>query len=289
VKIAVDSKEVNAEVRGTYFISAKSAWFTLAQSDTLRDRLGQSSGFVSTNDGGATWRSESLPEVDWFFDSLAATDDPQGAVWLGGQISQAIDAPADTMECPQRVKGLTWYPTVYFRRAPGSAWVAQRLPVQNGCPVSIISFSDKLTGIAVAGTAILFTDDGGQHWRRSEIRSSAKILPPVSVQFRGRDGWIGCANGEILHSEDRGRHWEQIVGPGVIWSKARGLSQWGKTAFTSKENGFQLGGDGELFGTHDRGETWNKVALPERIENFSCAENKCWAVSEDKVYRIDPE
>jgi photosystem II stability/assembly factor-like uncharacterized protein len=289
VKVAIGGKEANIQIGGTYFVSAKSAWLTLEQSGTLRDQLGLPSRLISTRDGGETWRPESLPNVEWFFDSLWATDDSQGPVWLGGQTSQTASLPGDALECPQRVTGFVWAPIIYFRPNPGSAWEPQKVPVQNGCPVSIMHFLDKQTGIATVGTAILFSDDGGRHWQESKVRAAEKIHPPISVQFRGREGWIGCSYGEILHTVDGGKNWEQTVKSGAIWSKARGLSPWGKAQFISKEIGFDLGGDGELFGTSDQGETWNKVALPQRIQDFSCAESSCWLVSKDKLYRLDSE
>lgn len=199
------------------------------------------------------------------------------------------DPPVGEMDCPQRVKGLTWSPIIYFRSAPGSAWEEQPIPVKNGCPVSTIRFLDKLRGIAIAGGAIMFSEDGGKHWKRSVIRPSTKIRPPVSVQFRGREGWISCDYGEILHTVDGGQLWEEIVAAGAIWSKARDFGSWGAVYFTSAEIGFTLGGDGELFMTRDHGKTWSKIATPERIVNLSCAGDQCWLIGSDKLYRIDEE
>lgn len=287
VKINGGGRETSADIRGTYFASAKAAWITLAQGDQLGDRLGPASAFVSTHDGGATWRAESLPNVEWFFESFFGTGDPKGPLWLGGQVSHQGDAPAEDMDCPQRVKGFTWTPAIYFRSVPGSAWEEQPIPVQNGCPVSTIRFLDNLRGIAIAGTAIVFSEDGGKHWKRSVIRASTKVHPPVSVQFRGREGWIGCDHGEILHTVDGGQHWEEIVAAGAIWSKARGFGSWGAVYFMSAEAGFMLGGDGELFMTRDHAKTWSKIATPERIINLSCAGNQCWLISSDKLYRIE--
>lgn len=289
VKIIIGGRETSGEIRGTYFVSASTAWVTLAHHDGLRDRLGLSPEFVATHDGGATWRAESLPKAEWFFDSLFATADPNGPIWLGGQVSQEGDAPVGRMECPQRVKGFTWRSAIYFRPAPGLPWEEQRTPAQNGCPVSIIRFLDKLRGVAIAGTAIMFSDDEGQHWQPSAIRSSGKIRSPVNLQFRSREGWIGCDYGEILHTVDGGRHWDEIVKPGAIWSRARGFGAWGAVHFTSAASGFTLGGGGELFETDDGGRTWTKVALSERIVNFSCAESVCLLASDEKLYRLEAE
>src|SRR5579872_537522 len=289
VKIIIHGRDTGAEIRGTYFVSARAAWVKLARGNGLDERLAVALEFVSTHDGGVTWEEEALPGVAWFFDSLSATDEPKGPLWLGGQVSQERDAPAEEMECPQRVTGFTWIPTIYFRPAPGSNWEEQRLPVQNGCPVSMIRFLDKLRGVAIAGSAILFSEDSGRHWQRGTIHSSKKINTVVSLQLRGRQGWIGCDGGEILHTVDGGQHWQEIVKSGAIWSKAKGFGSWGTVYFTSAQTGFTLGGAGELFGTTDRGKTWSRVELPERIVNVSCAENVCWLASEGKLYRLEAE
>ena len=63
VKIIIGGRETSGEIRGTYFVSASTAWVTLAHHDGLRDRLGLSPEFVATHDGGATWRAESLPKA----------------------------------------------------------------------------------------------------------------------------------------------------------------------------------------------------------------------------------
>ena len=186
-------------------------------------------------------------------------------------------------------KGSSGSPTIYFRAAQQSAWEEQPIPVQNGCPVSMIRFLDSLKGVAIAGTTIFFSEDGGKHWRQSVIRPSAKIRTPVNLQFRGHEGWIGCDYGEILHTADDGRHWEEIVKPGGIWSKARGFGSWGAVHFINATTGFTLGGAGEVFETRDRGKTWSKIVVPEGITHMACAEDKCWLTSNDRLYQMQGE
>ena len=152
----------------------------------------------------------------------------------------------------------------------------------------MIRFLDKSRGVAIIGSDIVFSQDGGKHWQRSTIRSSTKFLPAVSMQFRGHAGWIG-AHGEILHTVDAGEHWEEIVAVRTIWSKELGFGPWGTVHFISEATGFTLGGDGELFETMNGGKTWTKVALPERIVSLSCAEDVCWLASNEKLYRLEAE
>jgi photosystem II stability/assembly factor-like uncharacterized protein len=165
------------------------------------------------------------------------------------------------------------------------------LPIRNGCPVSMIHFIDDRRGIAIAGSAIMFTADGGKHWGRGSVRSSTNsdipISHPVSIEFRGGEGWIGCDRGEILNTIDGGEHWQRIVQAGTIWAKAVGFGAWGTTYFIGHDIGFTLGGDGELFESRDRGRTWSKIATPERIVGLSCAQEQCWLVSTDKLYHIE--
>src|SRR5579885_3069822 len=68
IKIRINGRAINAQVGATYFVSAKSAWIGLRTGDRLEDRLGFAPALVVTHNGGMTWKPESLPNADWFFD-----------------------------------------------------------------------------------------------------------------------------------------------------------------------------------------------------------------------------
>lgn len=48
VQIAIAGAETDREIRGSYFVSAKTVWLTLAHADRLRDRFSLSPEFVSS-------------------------------------------------------------------------------------------------------------------------------------------------------------------------------------------------------------------------------------------------
>ena len=282
----IDDISPRTELHGVYFQSASEVW---AVRENAGDLPGFSRSWIATFDGGRTWKKESVPEGSGTVESLSSGGQ-SGPLWLGGVRAYDSDGAAKELECPQRVLGTLFKPVLFFRSAPTSAWEQQRLPVSNGCPVSTITFLDRERGVAIAGSAIMFTVDQGRHWQRSIVRGlpdSAPTRPPLSLSFRDNDGWIGCDRGEILNSTDGGKTWQEIAKPGAIWARARGFGMWGPTFFKGRNTGFNLGGDGELFETRDRGKTWRKVDLPERMIGLSCSRNQCWVVSAEELYRIE--
>ena len=285
IKGGFEAGDSRSEVHGGYFQSAVEAWLLLAKPDDLLDSKQR---LVVTYDGGLTWKQESLPSVHWTGESLFSRG-PKGSLWLGGENSRRGDSPVEGMDCPQRVKGITAVPVLFSRISPGAGWEQRELPVQNGCPVTMLQFGDGRRGVAIAGSAIMFTADGGKRWMKSVVLSSGKSAPisrPVSLQLRDGEGWIGCDNGEILHTTDGGEHWHEAVEPGAIWSKGGGFGTWGRVYFTGPDVGFTLGASGEPFETSNRAKTWIKIATPERIVGLSCAMNQCWFLSNDKLYGI---
>jgi photosystem II stability/assembly factor-like uncharacterized protein len=276
-----------AELRGPYFQSASEVWAVRATGGDLP--WSSTRSLTATFDGGKTWKKESVPAAGGTLESLFSGGQG-GPLWLGGIKAYDSDGPAKELDCPQRVLGTVLVPVVFFRATPNSAWEQQRLPFGNGCPFSTMTFLDRERGVAIAGMAIMFTTDQGRHWQRSIVRGSPGSVPtspPLSLSFRDNDGWIGCDHGEILNSTDGGETWQEFAKPGTIWSRARGFGMWGATFFTGRNTGFNLGGDGELFETRDRGETWRKVDVPERMTGLSCSRNRCWVVSAEELYRIE--
>lgn len=74
---------------------------------------------------------------------------------------------------------------------------------------------------------------------------------------------------------DGGEYWDQIVSAGSLWSKGRGLFFWGATYFTGPDTGFTLGGEAQVFETRDRGKTWTKLLIADRITHLWCVEGRC--------------
>ena len=119
-------------------------------------------------------------------------------------------------------------PALFYRMSSAAPWEQVKLPVENGCPVSIIHFVDDNRGIVVAGKAILFTRDGGLHWTRSAAKGFSR---PANLQFSRDEASIGCEDGEILRSPDGGEHWDVATKAGTISSGPAGFGTWGYVYF----------------------------------------------------------
>lgn len=149
VVVHLKDTPTDAELHGTYFVSAQTAYVGITDSE---DRLAIMPQLAVTRDGGQTWNWEQLPSANWVFESLFSFGDQNGPLWLGGEVSTEGDIPVEQADCPQNVRGVTWTPVVYYRAKPGAIWEMGELPVRNGCPVSKILFSDELHGVAIAGS-----------------------------------------------------------------------------------------------------------------------------------------
>lgn len=288
--IKIETGLEGLEINGVYFQSSTEVWFRPVSAGNVLERVQPRGPLVVTFDGGINWKHESLSNIEWSGESMFSKG-PNGPLWLGGVASRDLAWPTEKADCPQRIVGTTFFPVIFFRLSPTSAWQPQEIPVRNGCPVSLIQFADERHGIATAGSAILYTADGGKHWTKTtpggRTKSPSPISHPVSVQFRENEGWLACQGGEILKTTDRGEHWQQIVESGDLWANSNGFGTRGYAYFTAPDVGFTLGGDGELFATRDRGRTWNKIETPEPMLGLSCAKNKCRLVSSENLYEIE--
>ena len=85
-KITIGDQQIEAgfDILGIYPVSSTSAWVGVRKRS---DQLASGRSLLSTHDSGLTWKAESLPPVEWLFDSLFASDDPNGPLWLGGEVS----------------------------------------------------------------------------------------------------------------------------------------------------------------------------------------------------------
>lgn len=277
VKSPVGSSDAN----GVYFVSADEAWVRASS-----EPLVNGSRLFQTRDGGISWHKE-VEGVEWTGESLFSLQ-RSGLLFLGGTRSKSGLWPSSN-QCPQGVRDVTVSPSLTIRRAPGRPFESPVLPVENGCPVSLISFADESRGVAVAGYTIMFTSDGGRHWKQSVVADANSLSRPASVQFNGLEVWSGCEGGEILHSTDGGSHWQIRSPRGTLWTKSVGFGLWGQLWFTAPAEAFTIGGNGALFWTTDGARTWQRVMTPERITAISCAAKQCWLMGKESLYLLSTE
>jgi photosystem II stability/assembly factor-like uncharacterized protein len=189
---------------------------------------------ISTSDGGATWRQETLGPAS-SFDGVASVDPAHcwvvGAMLVDGAQSSVIYATSDG--------GATWAPQL------------------SGFPTALtaLAFSDASHGLAAgSGGTILSTSNGGADWA-THLLGSAEDL--VDVAFPDAlHGWAvsatsgpdGAVSGAIFATSDAGLTWRTEVS-GV----REGFTG---VAFADATHGWAVTRSGSLYGTEDGGAGW---------------------------------
>jgi photosystem II stability/assembly factor-like uncharacterized protein len=182
-----------------------------------------------TVDGGATWKSGTMPAGQWIYSNPSFVDMSNG--WAAGS-SQGIIHTADG----------------------GKSWTTQMAPGTGVNAFWGIDFADASHGIAVGNKGIVYsTTDGGATWtnRQNGSATSTNDLAVLDSQH----AWAAQAFGEILRTTDGGTHWDRQQ-VGSTTSHFYGID------FASTSVGFAVGdaeqsfSHGMIYGTKDGGLTW---------------------------------
>jgi photosystem II stability/assembly factor-like uncharacterized protein len=162
---------------------------------------------------------------------------------------------------------------------PGILAVAPAKEIEMVMPgpinVSQVQFSDRLHGVAMGihakntpGSAIVWSDDGGDTWKDAAIRGDVDGAEPESLFLIDRQvGWaLMCGLNPrrqiLLKSEDGGKSWKQQAAPDLekawvlsqIWFDHQGKCGWINTC------------SGPLLATSDGARSWKPVEVA-RYEN----------------------
>lgn len=235
------SSSTTAAFRGIHAVNAQIVW------------VGGTAGtYVTTKDGGVTWRAAQVPGAErldfravWAFDANAAY---LLSIGTGGQsrIYQTSDA--------------------------GAHW---KLVFTNPDPKGFfdgIAFWDRGHGIvagdAVDGrTTIFTTSDAGATWQRQPSpeaigNEGAFAASNTSLAPRGaHEVWFGTTAARVLHSADNGRTWTAAATPIRHDGPGAGIFS---VAFSGRRYGIAVGGDytkpaesrDNIASTIDGGKTW---------------------------------
>lgn len=179
----------------------------------------------------------------------------------------------------------------------GKTWRAKSQPT--GDILRDIYFTDDQTGWLVCETNVyelktkdqprtylMQTSDGGEHWKRINIRGAdvdARVLR--AVFSHGGRGWAFGEGGAIYATRDGGESWTRLKSP------TRHLLLGG--TFIDEDRGWLVGAGTTIIQTSDGGETWHLSRLPVANENAirfaatSFVDNRLgWAVgSSGSIYR----
>jgi photosystem II stability/assembly factor-like uncharacterized protein len=154
-----------------------------------------------------------------------------------------------------------------FVTRDGTSWTQSRIfaPEEfEGADVELYSvrFSSKKKGWVVGSVSkrervvdsiLVYTDDGGETWRRQRAPSRLEL---IHVDFvSDKRGWIVGDGGTVLFTRDAGASWtKQNVGTtGTLYH----------VDFRDDRNGWVVGERGTVLRTTDGGETW--VTIPTNV------------------------
>jgi photosystem II stability/assembly factor-like uncharacterized protein len=212
------------DLNTVYFLDSKRGW------------VGGDGGFLShTEDGGQTWAPQAVGTKAGIND-IYFRDKEAGFLLAGNSIFTTQD-------------GTTWRQSRIF------------LPEEfEGADVELYSvrFSSKKKGWVVGSVSkrervvdsiLVYTDDGGQSWRRQRTPSRLEL---IHIDFvSDKRGWIVGDGGTILFTRDEGVSWtKQNVGfTGTLYH----------VDFRNDKNGWAVGEHGTILRTTDGGETWTTI------------------------------
>ncbi|HJP94277.1 MAG TPA: YCF48-related protein [Pyrinomonadaceae bacterium] len=212
------------DLNTVYFLDGKRGW------------VGGDGGFLSsTDDGGQSWVRQTVPTTAGIND-IYFRDKEAGFLLAGNAI---------------------------FITRDGNNWKQSRifLPEEfEGADVELYSvrFSSKKKGWVVGSISkhervvdsiLVYTDDGGETWRRQRAPSRIEL---IHIDFvSDKRGWIVGAEGTILFTRDGGASWEK--------QKAGTASTLYHIDFRDDKKGWAVGEHGTLLRTIDGGETWTIV------------------------------
>ncbi|MBN1962715.1 MAG: hypothetical protein JW841_17425 [Deltaproteobacteria bacterium] len=131
-------------------------------------------------------------------------------------------------------------------------------------PINNTGFINETRGIAVCNLAqILFTDNGGKTWQLAKLPLTNGGF--TSLEIMNNDmAWASGIN-MLRASSDGGNSWRELSDYGAVHASGNYLS------FVSPMVGWYAvskdsGSVHPLVITHDGGETWSPVAIPDDIE-----------------------
>lgn len=216
--IRTDGQDLNT----VYFVDSKRGW------------IGGDSGFLSrTEDGGRTWIRQSISTKAGIND-IYFRDKEAGFLLAGNRIYVTHD------------EGTRWSEVRVFQPAEF-----------DGADIDLYSirFSSKKKGWVVGSVSkrervidsiLVYTDDGGESWRRQQAPSRLEL---IHIDFvNDKRGWIVGAGGTILATIDAGQTW--------IKQNSGTTSTLYHIDFRNDKKGWVVGERGTLLRTIDGGETW---------------------------------
>jgi len=218
IKLNTGGNDLNT----VYFIDSKRGW------------VGGDAGYLSrTEDGGQSWVRQQVG-TNSAINDIYFRDKEAGFFLAGNSIFITRD------------NGVTWrqskiFSPEEFDGAEIELYSVRFSSKKRGWVVGSVSKRDR-----VVDSVLVYTDDGGETWRRQRAPSRLEL---IHIDFvSDKRGWIVGDGGTILFTRDGGQSWtKQNAGVnGTLYH----------VDFRSDKRGWVVGERGVLLRTTDGGETW---------------------------------
>lgn len=218
IKINTGGNDLNT----VYFIDSKRGW------------VGGDGGFLSrTADGGQSWVRQNVSTTAAIND-IYFRDKEAGFFLAGNSIFITRD------------NGGTWrqskvFSPEEFDGADVELYSVRFSSKKKGWVVGSVSKGDR-----VVDSILVYTDDGGDTWRRQRAPSRLEL---IHIDFvSDKRGWIVGDGGTILFTRDAGQSWTK--------QNANVTGTLYHVDFRDDNKGWVVGERGVLLRTTDGGETW---------------------------------
>ncbi len=261
--------------------------------------MGSNGTLLATEDGGAKWRRQTLPESQsnealndvWFFNPdrglllgeyglfnrkgdidrservfLLMSKD-RGANWEAGTLQRPPASILLRMSFASDQAGWAVGESGAIQRTidGGAAWTLQETPTRK-LLYDVAAIDDSQAWAVGAGGTILRTVDGGRKW---DEQSSGGAQTLRAVHFvDSKRGWAVGAKGTILSTVNGGARWERQTSGVELNLNDVVLLNAKEVPGEGPREGWIAGDRGLLLHTTDGGATWENVELSARA-NFS--------------------
>ena len=233
-------------IRQVYFSDERNGWL-LCERNIYNRGSNSSSYLLKTSDGGRSWDRMEIVEngreriVKIFF------DDKNNSFAIGESGA--------------------------FYALPGSAekWKKRQSPIRYLLLDGL--FTDASHAVIVgAGGSIIFTEDAGTTWNKSNVFGDAKGKFYSVFFIDQKIGWTAGAEGRIFQTTSGGKTWrEQKSG---VTANLTGIT------FTNAKEGWAIGEEGTILQTKTAGSQWTpfNVKIKHKLEKIFFVGKKGWIV-----------
>jgi photosystem II stability/assembly factor-like uncharacterized protein len=253
-----------AWLRSVYFVNQNKGWIA-----------GSKGTFLSTDDGGKSWRQDRAFTEDNIRD-LYFSDEKNGYLLCERNIYNSGSASPSYLlktedggaswERIEFTDGKERIARIFFAVGGYGYAVGESgaLMVMQGdkktwkktfLPARFLmldgKFSDALNGLIVGGNGtILFTDDAGLSWKQATV--AGEVKPRLNSVFfiNQRHGWAAGNQGKIYATMNGGKYWREQTS-----KVAKNLND---IFFLNTAEGYAVGDEGTILHTTTAGNVWNE-------------------------------